>query len=335
MLRSLRRHQRAQSQGHRSHHRLPGWERLRKRHRSTIWGKCRAKGWSANGLSRAFRHHLDLNCTLLLFRLLLPLLSASSLSSSSSSHSGQGKSHVQHVILFSVFFLWRGGEGRTWNRICMQWWQKIIILSFKTKRSSELMERILSIGQRRVWPCFGGEYTESLPRLEIQTVFVPKLDACPFALEITPLPICVHLKSLDCLELTETDYINLHRLRRQTDTTHTKSAVETYIELELTQSLWVWMGVRLNELTTEKNLHNSSDLFCGNPRKTRRSNHLAFVKSRSHTKRPTVAASLMLIACLISRRDNSTLILFSLCWPTVTVHQGQGHRYEHGHICHA
>lgn len=36
-------------------------------------------------------------------------------------------------------------------------------------------------------------------------------------LEITPLlPICVHLKSLDCLEVTETDCINLHRLGKQT-----------------------------------------------------------------------------------------------------------------------
>ena len=35
--------------------------------------------------------------------------------------------------------------------------------------------------------------------------------------------------------------------------------------------------------------------------------------------------------CLLSCRDNSTLI-FCLCQPTVTLHQGQGHRNEYEHI---
>ena len=33
--------------------------------------------------------------------------------------------------------------------------------------------------------------------------------------------------------------------------------------------------------------------------------------------------------CLLSCRDNLTMICF-LCRRTVTLHQGQGHRYEHG-----
>ena len=44
------------------------------------------------------------------------------------------------------------------------------------------------------------------------------------------------------------------------------------------------------------------------------------------TKWPTVAASLMRIACLRCR-ENSTLN-DCLCRPTMTLHQGQGHRHE-------
>ena len=37
--------------------------------------------------------------------------------------------------------------------------------------------------------------------------------------------------------------------------------------------------------------------------------------------------------CLLSCREHSTLN-FCLCRPTVTLHQGQGHRNEHEHIWH-
>ena len=57
-----------------------------------------------------------------------------------------------------------------------------------------------------------------------------------------------------------------------------------------------------------------------------------FAKLRSCKKWPTIVASLRLIIyCLLSYWDNSTLICCP-CQPTVTWHQGQGHQNEHIYI---
>ena len=47
---------------------------------------------------------------------------------------------------------------------------------------------------------------------------------------------------------------------------------------------------------------------------------------------PTVVASLILVACLVGEIIQH--LLFSISGHTMTLHQGQGHRNEHGHICH-
>ena len=58
-----------------------------------------------------------------------------------------------------------------------------------------------------------------------------------------------------------------------------------------------------------------------------------FLKSRSHTKKTWPGRCSKFYAyCLLSCRDISTLI-FCLCRPTVTLHQGHGHRHEYEQIC--
>ena len=55
-------------------------------------------------------------------------------------------------------------------------------------------------------------------------------------------------------------------------------------------------------------------------------------QSQRHVKAwPTFVASLMLIACLVVEIIHNADFV-CLCRPTVTLHQGQGHRNEHGHI---
>ena len=71
-------------------------------------------------------------------------------------------------------------------------------------------------------------------------------------------------------------------------------------------------------------------------RRNMMSNQYKHFQSHGHIKkRPTIVVSLMLIACLVCG-DNAMLI-FCLCWPTVTLHQdqGQGHQNEREHICQA
>ena len=56
------------------------------------------------------------------------------------------------------------------------------------------------------------------------------------------------------------------------------------------------------------------------------------MQSQGHVKkkRPTVVASLMVFTCFFVEIVN---IEFWLCRPTMTLHQAQGHRNEHEHIC--
>ena len=57
------------------------------------------------------------------------------------------------------------------------------------------------------------------------------------------------------------------------------------------------------------------------------------VKSQGHVKNGLPLKQVHAY-CLLSCRDNSMPIFF-LCRPTVTLHHGQDHRNEHGHIiCH-
>ena len=55
------------------------------------------------------------------------------------------------------------------------------------------------------------------------------------------------------------------------------------------------------------------------------------LQNQGHVKKgPTVVTSLMRIACLVAERIQRFCVC--LCRPTVTLHQGQGHRDEHEHI---
>ena len=55
------------------------------------------------------------------------------------------------------------------------------------------------------------------------------------------------------------------------------------------------------------------------------------LKSQGHVKKIAYRCSKLNAYCLLSCRNNSTLIS-CLYRPTVTLHQGQGHEHDHEHI---
>ena len=123
----------------------------------------------------------------------------------------------------------------------------------------------------------------------------------------------------------------------------------TLLQLQVTTTLshfftWLWLSMYICDygLTSLFLLffgqlivlhQNSGKHTCGQhlnkERKTRWSSHNKRLQSQGHIKNGPPFSKLINY-CLLCCQEHSTLI-FCLCQPTVTLHQGQGHQSEHEH----
>ena len=101
--------------------------------------------------------------------------------------------------------------------------------------------------------------------------------------------------------------------------------------------IWSWCGTwNLPQPVSIGKTHTQKQKTQRNSKQNKRVKPYTFFESHSqghvhNLKKPTVVASLMLVACW---RDNPAM-MFCLCWPTMTLHQVQGHWHGHEHRYHA